>query len=253
MPDNTDSPVYWLKLESRSEVAEHTLEFGFEKPPGMTFKAGQFMDLTLIDPPESDAKGNTRAFSINSAPDDLRLVFATRLRDTAFKRVLRTIPLGKSIKLEGPFGDLTLHHNAMRPAVLLAGGIGVTPFRSMARWAAHERLSQRIVLVYANQRPEDAPFLEEFRALAQANPNFTFVPIMTQMSGSHLPWDGETRNIDHALIVKYLRNATASEPARATPVCYIAGPPGMVRGVRGSLNVAGIDDDDIRTEEFGGY
>ena len=86
-------PVYSLKLKRRSEVAERTLEFRFDKPTEMTFKAGQFMDLTLIEPPETDAEGNTRGFSINSAPDDTELTFTSRLRDTAFKRVLQTMPL----------------------------------------------------------------------------------------------------------------------------------------------------------------
>lgn len=120
-------PVYSLELKKCSEVAEGTLEFRFDKPPGMTFKAGQFMDLTLLDPPETDGEGNTRGFSINSAPDDPELMFATRLRDTAFKRVLKTLPFGTEVKVEGPFGDFTLHNNPARPAVLLAGGIGEPP------------------------------------------------------------------------------------------------------------------------------
>jgi ferredoxin-NADP reductase len=139
-------PIYALKLKTRSEVAERALELRFDKPPGMTFKAGQFMDLTLIDPPETDAEGNTRGFSINSAPDDPELTFTTRLRDTAFKRGLQTMPLGAKIKVEGPFGNLTLHNDPRRPAVLLAGGIGITPFRSIVRRAAHEKLPHRIFL-----------------------------------------------------------------------------------------------------------
>jgi ferredoxin-NADP reductase len=246
-------PIYSLKLKGRSEVAERTLEFQFEKPPGMTFKAGQFMDLTLVDPPETDAEGNTRGFSINSAPDDPELTFTTRLRDTAFKRVLRTMPLGTAIKVEGPFGNLTIHNDPRRPAVLLAGGIGITPFRSIVRRAAHERLPQRIVLFYANRRPEDAPFLDELRGLARENPNFKFIPTMTQMSGSRLPWQGVTGHIDRAMIGKYLPgDATpASNPSGA--IYYVAGPARMVAGLRAMLKESGIDDDDIRAEEFTGY
>lgn len=79
-------PVYSPELKARSEVAERTLEFRFDKPAGMTFKAGRFMDLTLIDPLETDTEGNTRGFSINSAPDDPELMFTTRLRDTPSAR-----------------------------------------------------------------------------------------------------------------------------------------------------------------------
>ena len=246
-------PLYSLKLKSKSEVAERTLEFQFEKPPEMTFKAGQFMDLTLIDPPETDAEGNTRGFSINSAPDDPELTFATRLRDTAFKRVLQNMPLGTVVKLEGPFGNLTLHNDASRPAVLLAGGIGITPFRSIVRRAAHEKLPHRIFLFYANRRPEDAPFLDEFRGLARENPNFTFIPTMTEMSASHHSWKGETGYIDHELIVEHLLRNTPPGSNLARPVYYIAGPPQMVAGLRTMLNNAAIDDDDIRTEDFTGY
>ena len=242
-----------LKLTRRLEVADRTLEFGFEKPPGMTFKAGQFLDLTLIDPPETDAEGNTRGFSINSAPDDPWLTFATRLRDTAFKRVLATMPLGTEVKAEGPFGNLTLHNDSSRPAVLLAGGIGVTPFRSIVRRAAHEALPHRILLFYSNRRPEDAPFLDEFRALERENSHFTCIPTMTQMSDSHLPWKGETGYIDHDLISKYVPKHTPPGHAPGRPVYYIAGPPQMVAGLHAMLNTAGIDDDDIRTEDFAGY
>ena len=246
-------PIYSLNLKSRSEVAERTLEFRFQKPPGMTFKAGQFMDLTLVDPPETDPEGNTRGFSINSAPDDPELIFTTRLRDTAFKRALRTLPLGTAVKVEGPFGNLTLHNDPRRPAVLLAGGIGVTPFRSIVRTAAHEGLPQRIFLFYANRRPEDAPFLDELRGLARENPNFKFIPTMTQMSASRQPWKGETGYINRAMIEKHLLSdsSPASNPSGA--IYYIAGPARMVAGLRAMLNEAGVNDDDVRTEEFTGY
>lgn len=253
MTDEAKWPIYSLGLKARAEVAERTLEFRFEKPPGLTFKAGQFMDLTFLDPPETDAEGNTRGFSINSAPDDPDLMFTTRLRDTAFKRVLQAVPLGTPVKLEGPFGSFTLHNNAQRPAVLLAGGIGITPFRSMARWAAHQQLPHRISLFYSNRRPEDAPFLEELAELASANPNFTVVPTMTGLGRSRRPWQGATGYIDRALLDRHLGPLLSRESGLSTPIFYLAGPARMVAGLHGVLNAMGIDDDDIRTEEFAGY
>ncbi len=92
---------------------------------------GQSMDMTLVYPPETDSEGNTRAFSIASAPHEETLMVGTRMRDTAFKRVLETMPLGTAVKIEGPFGNLILHNNAARTAVFVSGGIGITPFRSM--------------------------------------------------------------------------------------------------------------------------
>jgi ferredoxin-NADP reductase len=251
---SSEPTSYPLKLASRAEIATGTLEFRFERPAGFQFKAGQSMDLTLIDPPEMDAEGPTRAFSINSAPDDAQLIFTTRLRPSAFKRLLQSVPLGSEFKGEGPFGDFTLPNKATRPIVLLAGGIGVTPFRSMVRRAAHERLPHRILLVVANRRPEDAPFGEEFEGLARENPNFTFVPTMTRVADSAREWNGTQGHIDRALIQRHLQQAAGGQELAALDAVYfIAGPPKMVAALRTMLGQAGIDDDDIRTEEFAGY
>jgi ferredoxin-NADP reductase len=214
-------PIYSLKLKSRSEVAERTLEFRFEKPPGMTFKAGQFMDLTLIDSLETDAEGNMHGFSINSAPNDPELAFTTRLRDTAFKRVLQTMPIGSDLKVEGPFGNLTLHNNASRPAVLLAGGIGITRFEASCSGPHMRNCHTGSFSFTSTGDAEDAPFLDEFRGLARENPNFMFIPTMTQMSGSHLPWQGESGYIDHGMIAKHLQSDTSPGHNLTGPTYYI--------------------------------
>ncbi len=238
--------AYLVKLRDRHRVAERTMAFQLEKPEGFTFKAGQSIDVTLLDPPETDGEGNGRAFSIASAPDEGMLLVATRMRDTAFKRVLGATPMGSRVKIEGPFGNLVLHNNPARAAVFLAGGIGITPFRSMLLQAAHEHLPHRLFCFYANRRPEDAPFLQELEALRGQNPSYTFVPTMTDMSRSDSSYRGETGRIDQAMIAKHLKSA-------ASPIYYLAGPPGMVRAMRTVLNSMGVDDDDIRTEEFAGY
>src|SRR5580700_8610350 len=95
------SSAFVSKLKHRKEVAERTIAFRFEKPPGWTFKAGQFIDMTLLDPAETDSEGNTRGFSIASGPHEETLMVATRMRDTAFKRELERMPLGSAVKIEG--------------------------------------------------------------------------------------------------------------------------------------------------------
>src|SRR5215472_11301952 len=117
-----------IQLRGRELVADQTMAFFFERPSGLQFKAGQTLDLTLIDPPETDAEGSTRTFSIASAPHDADLVFATRMRNSAFKRVLASAPLGTSVDADGPMGSFTLQHDVTKPAIFLAGGIGITPF-----------------------------------------------------------------------------------------------------------------------------
>ena len=150
------SQGFICKLKDRKEVAEGTMAFRFEKPSGWTFKAGQYLDMTLLNPSETDSEGNVRSFSIASAPHEETLMVATRMRDTAFKRVLKTMPIGTAVKIEGPSGDLILQNDSTRAAVFLAGGIGITPFRSIVHWAAKEKLPQRVFLFYSNRRPEDA-------------------------------------------------------------------------------------------------
>jgi ferredoxin-NADP reductase len=233
------------KLKDRKEVAEGTMAFRFEKPSGWTFKAGQYLDMTLLDPSETDSEGNVRSFTIASAPHEETLMVATRMRDTAFKRVLRTMPFGTAVKIEGPSGDLILKKDS-RAAIFLAGGIGITPFRSIVHWAAKEKLPNRIVLFYSNRRPEDAPFLAELQSLERDNPKYKVVASMTEMEKSHQPWNGETGLIDREMLARHVKGA-------ALPIYYIAGPPAMVNSLHEMLNKAGVKKNDIRAEEFTGY
>jgi len=238
--------TYTAQLKQIEEIAEGTVAFHLEKPSGFEFIAGQSIDLTLVNPPESDSEGNSRAFSIASAPYEDEILVATRMRDTAFKRVLRTLPVGTSVKMDGPFGYFKLHRNPTRSAVFLAGGIGITPFLSMARQAAHDQLPQQLYLFYGNRRPEDAPFLDALFQLTKTNSRFQFIPCMSQMEKSHRGWTAETGFINREMLDRYV-------PALAEPVYYVAGPPAMVATMRLMLTAAGVDEDNIRMEEFSGY
>src|SRR5262249_2451587 len=175
-------------LRSREMVAEGTMAFHFDRPPGFEFKAGQTIDLTLNNPPETDAEGNIRTFSIVSAPFEPGLMITTRMRDTAFKRVLRTSGLPLEVKIEGPSGSFTLHKNPAKAAVFLAGGIGITPFFSIVKQAVHDKVPQQLYVFHSNRRPEDAPFLDRLGELARQAPNFHFIPTMTEMDKSQREW-----------------------------------------------------------------
>src|SRR5262249_38813508 len=223
-----------------------TMAFHLEKPPGFQFKAGQYMNVTLVDPPETDAEGNTRSFSIASAPFEADLVVATRMRDTAFKRVLRTLNLKSEIRISGPFGWFTLHPDASRPAVFLVGGIGITPFRSMILQAVKDKPAHKLYLFYSNRRPEDAPFLDELQTAEKQNPNYKFIGTMTDIRKSKRPWQGETGYITREMLTRWLRDLNG-------PIYYTAGPRAMVVAMREMLTTRDIGDDDIRTEEFTGY
>ena len=238
--------VTTTSLRTREMVAEGTMAFHFDRPAGFDFIAGQTMDITLNNPPETDAEGNTRTFSIASAPTDPQLMITTRLRDTAFKRVLRSLPLPTEVKLDGPHGSFTLHKNPAKSGVFLAGGIGITPFFSIIAQAARARLPHQLHLFYSNHRPEDTAFLTALPELAGQNPNFHFIPTMTDMERSKMAWRGERGPINRDMLARHL-------PSLEGPIYYIAGPPAMVTAIRQMLAAAGADEDDIRTEEFAGY
>jgi ferredoxin-NADP reductase len=246
MSANANATGFSARLQSRYEVAERTLCVRFDRPAGFTFKAGQFVEMALVDPPETDALGDARAFSIASAPHEDGLMFATRMRDSAFKRALAGMQPGASVRIDGPFGDFVLHNNPRRAAVLLAGGIGITPFRSIALRAAKENLPQQIFLAYSNRKPSQAAFLEELRDLEIANPNYRFLATVTEADVPLHSWRGETGHITSDMLSRFLKGANS-------PIYYIAGPPAMVSGLKIMLNSSGVDDDDIRAEEFAGY
>ena len=238
-------PTLTLTLRRREPVAERTMAFHFDTPAGFQFKAGQTVDLTLVNPAETDAEGNSRTFTIASSPQDTDLVIATRLQDTAFKRVLTAVPIGTAVQAEGPGGSFTLHQDVRKPAVFLTGGIGITPFRSIIRDAMARKLTHALWLFYSNTRPEEAAFLDELQQLADTTPSLHFVPTMTDLAKSHRPWRGATGLIDREMI--------SSRLSLRGPRYYIAGPPAMVTAMHEMLTSAGVDDDDVRSEEFSGY
>lgn len=237
-------PIHILKLIKRQEIANHTLVLTFEKPAGFTFKPGQYGGFTLIDPPETDAGGLTRRFSLLSMPEDNYLAIATRIQHahSAFKKVLAQLPLGSTIKFAGPTGTFTLHEETSIPAVFIAGGIGITPFYSMIRHAMQHASPQPMYLFYGNQKIADAAFLNELIECERHHPSFKLIAAMADDA----LWQGERGFITEAMIKKYIPDIMA-------PIYYICGSPAMVTALQETLAEMGINEDNIKTEDFPGY
>jgi ferredoxin-NADP reductase len=141
---------------------------------------------------------------------------------------------------------MTLPRNSTRPAVLLAGGIGITPLRSLVWSEAESPSARRILLFYSVRVPEEAAFLEELQEMEQYNRRYKLICTVTQPEKSRMSWLGETGRISLQLLSKWI-------PDLSVPIYYIAGPPGMVTGVRQMLIGAGVAEEDVRAEEFYGY
>ena len=234
------------RFQRSEQIAEGTMAFHFHKPAGFAFKPGQAVELILNPSAQVGPNKVGHAFSLVSAPFQDELVIATRMRDSAFKRALRELPLGTPVWIDGPFGSLTLHKKAARAAVFIAGGIGITPFMSILRQAAQDRAQRRLVLLYSNRRPEDTPFLDELQSLLRSDPGFALHATMTKMTQSAHAWNGATGVIDAAMV----QHAIAG---LEHPAFYLAGPPAMVEAMKEVLSRAGVDEDDIRSEDFLGY
>jgi ferredoxin-NADP reductase len=235
--------VYKVKLINKETVATDTMAFHFEKPTGFNFKAGQYADYVQIDPSQTDKEGTQRSFTLACAPYEDDICFITRMRDTAFKRVMKDMTIGTEIKIDGPNGNLMLKDNTT-PAVFLTGGIGVTPALSIIKQAVHDHSDQKIILFYSNGNLESAVHMDKLYEMAKLNSNFTFVPTLTEtLSGD---FHGESGRIDIGMLHKYI-------PDLSIPNFYVTGPPTMVKSLRQILISNGINKRHIFTEEFEGY
>src|SRR5213082_1954228 len=155
------------KIKEKREVAKGTLMVTFDLlGEEVDFIAGQYFWVTLVDPPYDDEKGPRRHISVVTSPNERGVLgCCTRLRDSAFKRSLAELPVGTEVDVEQPKGTFVLPEDADRPYVFVAGGIGITVFRSMLRYIADERLPYRVTLVYSNRDRASAAFFDELEEL----------------------------------------------------------------------------------------
>ena len=171
-------------------------------------------------------------------------MIAMRMRPTVFKSALRAAALGTKVTVSRPRGSFTLHRDITRPAVFLAGGIGIAPIHSILQFATEKRLPHKLYLFYSNREADDAAFMDELQSMAAQNPNFTLVLTVTGNKTLACPY--EKGHITREMLSRYLLGLNG-------PVYYIAGPSGMVTGMTNLLVSSGVSPDDMRTEEFGDY
>src|SRR4029453_14600950 len=139
------------KIKEKREVAKGTLMVVFDLlGEEVDFRPGQYFWVTLLDPPYDDEKGPRRHISVVTSPKEHGVLgLCPRLRDSAFKRSLAELPVGTEVEVEEPKGSFVLPEETDRPYVFVAGGIGITVFRSMLRYIAEGGLPYRVTLVYS--------------------------------------------------------------------------------------------------------
>jgi ferredoxin-NADP reductase len=232
-------------IKEKREVAKGTLLVVFDLlGHEVDFEPGQYFWVELLNPPYEDEKGSRRHISVVTSPNDRGVLgLCTRLRDSAFKRSLAELPVGAEVDVEDPKGKFVLPEATDRPYVFVAGGIGITVFRSMLLYIHENELAHNVTLVYSNRDRESTAFYDELVELEQSMPNLRVVFTMTEDSS----WDGESRRIDADM----LRDTLGGELNAHEFV--VAGPPPMVESVVASLKAAGVREEAILAEGYSGY
>jgi ferredoxin-NADP reductase len=233
------------RIKEKQEVAKGTLLVTFDLlGEEVDFTPGQYFFVTLPDIGYQDDKGLRKHLTVVTSPNQRGVLgLATRIRDSAFKRTLSELPVGAEVDVEPPKGTFGLPDDGARPLVFVAGGIGITVFRSMLRFIQEDGIRYRVTLVYSNRDRESAAFLDELQRLERENPDLRLVLTMTQDPG----WEGETRKVDAQFFRDHLGQALTES------TFLVAGPPGMVEGVQQALDEAGVHEDNVLAERYSGY
>ncbi len=232
-------------IKEKREVAKGTLLVTFDLlGEEVEFEPGQYFFVTLPESGHQDERGLRRHITVVTSPNERGLLgLATRIRDSAFKQTLVELPVGAEVEVEPPKGKFVLPKDPSRPLVFVAGGIGITVFRSMLRYIREERLPYRVTLIYSNRDSESTAFLDELRELEREITDLRLILTMTDDPS----WEGDTRLIDAQLLEDYLGRDLNEF------TFLIAGPPAMVEGVADSLAAEGIAEEQVLRSRFAGY
>jgi len=246
LPTNLPRPSSFVLplLESR-RVSPTSMTFHFAtEGSGFRYLSNQAIRLAL--PGVDDPWGAVRSFSLSSSPTEVdRISVTCKISDTPFKQALARLRPGDQAEVHGPLGLFLLDRD--RPSVFLAGGIGISPFRGMMRYAADSGDRHERRLLYSARVPEELVFRSEFDAMARELPQLRTEYTVTRPGESGTPWNGRVGRIDARWI-----QATAARLDR--PKFYVAGLPPMVADtlsmLRGELSVP---EEDIDYEVFRGF
>jgi ferredoxin-NADP reductase len=233
------------QLASAVEIIDETPQaksIVLNAPGWSGHSAGQHLDIRLT---AEDGYQAQRSYSIASAPSDDHLVITVeRLDDGEVSPYLTgELRVGDEFEIRGPIGGYFVWQNSMtRPLMMLAGGSGVVPFRSMLRaWAAGPRL-QTPRLVYSARSLDQVIFREELNALSDNDE----VDVQLTLTRSWPPdWSGHRGRIEPG----FLRRLTF--PVADDPIAYVCGPNGFVEAAAQALVGLGYPPARIRTERFG--
>jgi ferredoxin-NADP reductase len=222
-----------LTLENKHQETLDAISFRFKSAEIWDWRPGQYLHYTL-EHPNPDSRGTERYFTISSAPFEGHIQITTRFseKSSSFKKALRGMEAGEVIGADGLEGDFVVDAPGTR-LVLIAGGIGVTPYRAMLMAMDHAEEAINADLLYAN-RDEDFPYMAGLETLAERHPAFR----IHYFTGS--------KRLDEEAI-------RAAVGDLREPIYYVAGPAPMVVAFDKLLKVMSVPESRIKTDDFPGY
>ncbi len=234
-----------LTLKQRLRLSADVYEFVFMPSRQLAFAPGQYMEWTLgHDDP--DSRGNRRYFTLASAPTERELRVGVKFysEPSSYKESLLMMEPDDAIVAGQLAGDFTLPDDASQPLVFIAGGIGVTPFRSMIKYLLDTRQRRPITLFYSNKSVNDIVYQDVFD-LAERKLGIKTVYTITDVRDCPASWRGSVGRVDAAMIRSQVPNYRKA-------LYYVSGPVAMVEGTRDLLQQIGIHGDHIKTDLFSG-
>lgn len=220
------------------ERTHNVKSFRFPRPEHFTYKAGQFMFVTIKRGEEELRKH----FTISSSPTESYLEFTKKISDSRFSQTLDAMHVGDWAKIEGPHGRFTFEGEYTKIG-MLSGGIGITPLRSMCRYCADRDAKTDIVLIYSNRSEKDIAFREDLEEMQQKIKHFR---IIFGIDEAGIDWTGFVGRINTDII----RDEVPDYKER---VFYVCGPPAMVSAMEALLTELEVTQSHIKKENFYGY
>lgn len=222
-----------LKVIEIKQETKNTFSITLERPKGLNFYPGQYLDITL---PVDDPLGTARILSIASSPSEDFLILTYNLGVTRYKKYLEKLKPGDTIESSHPAGTVVIDDSS--PIIMIAGGIGIVPYRSMIKWAVDRKLDLPITLIYSNS-DADFIFKKELDLWLKQLPSLKIHYINT--------------NQDERLNKVTLKKILNSSFMIHDSIFYLAGPPSLVDDFENILLNLGVESFNIRTDRFDGY
>lgn len=235
---------YMLRLLEKNTLAADTFEFLFAPDHPITFKPGQYIEWTLATN-LNDTRGNRRYFTIASSPTEPEVRLGVKFYKPAstFKRALWALPKDAQVSASHIAGDFTMPSDTKKKLVFIAGGIGVTPFRSMAQYLIDTNEKRDIVLLYSNKTASEVAYADVF---ARATEKIGMRTIYALTNEPVPVPDTHNGFIDAELIKREIPDYTERQ-------FYISGPHSMVDAFTKTLRGMGVSRFSIKTDYFPGF